>query len=104
LQALLDSGADRSVFPTELAAALGYRASDLKPRAVAVGVAGTAPAFAAERPLRVRVHGFAPREVVLDPIYVRGLDGALLGRRDFFACFVVAFAEVKQAVTLLPAA
>lgn len=98
---MVDSGADRTLLPKELAASLGIAQEELEPTPEGSGGAGDAwfPTWTSAHVLQARVivlhpepHGLQPwgPTVELTPEYADSTI-PLFGREDFFKIFTVTF-------------
>jgi hypothetical protein len=91
LRGLLDTGSDRTLMPSPLLQAFGYRNEDLEPQEVRRSF-GSATLSSVRRPLRVAIAGEPSSTAELRPLFAPDLPEILLGR-DFMATFNVSFVE-----------
>jgi hypothetical protein len=98
--AIIDSGADRSTFPTEWAEELGIKL-DLTccEKSTAETAGGRAELWIYKPGIKALIDGV---EHHLKATFCTGLEVALLGRKDFFAVYEVTFDERAQSFTLEP--
>lgn len=99
VRGLIDTGADRSVFPLPYASALGYDSSTLT-LAQGQQVQGKMDIWIATKPVQAAVSG-APAgfEFPLQPIFVGGALNILWGRDDFLRSWDIALSEARQRFT-----
>lgn len=98
--ALVDSGADRSLFNSEIATAIGLDLRKAETSSV-TGVTGQQPIFLVEE-LEVRVEHLDPIKVpasFIDSPFV----GALLGQDGFFDTYRIKFEKDHDAFEISPA-
>jgi hypothetical protein len=95
--ALVDSGANQSVLPLDLAKHLGIPLDATK-RRQGLGPGGSYDVFEATNVVVARIAGI---EVKLSPVLTSS-PFVLLGRSDFFSAFVVTIDERDSVVTLRP--
>ena len=98
--ALLDSGADRVIFPSELASHVGIYAIETGVRESAVGIAGQR-ADVYYHQLSIEVVGDL-RALPTEVGFSREIVLPILGRSFFRHFRVVAFGELKEEVELRP--
>jgi Retroviral aspartyl protease len=91
IQGLIDSGADKSVLPSEYAPLLGYSKDDLEPEEIDQ-VEGLAHGQDAQIPCSAYVRGDPKTTFPLQPLFVNTLD-ALWGRGDVMRAYVVTISE-----------
>lgn len=96
---LVDSGADSSCVPWDVAVGLGIRFDPSQPK-TGSGAGGPYSYYEALQDLRIRTE--AGPVVLVRPLVIPGLTQVLLGRRDFFASYAIQF--VRQVILLQPAA
>jgi hypothetical protein len=98
--ALLDSGADRCIFPAELASHVGIAAIETGARESAVGI-GSQRVDVYYHQLSIEIVG-DPRDLPTEVGFSREIRLPILGRSFFRHFRVVAFAELKEEVELKP--
>jgi hypothetical protein len=98
IQGLVDTGADRSVFPIEYVEELGYKVDDLVP--VELGqVEGSLSAWEAQKPCEAFVRGLESIKFEIQPLFAGNLD-ALWGRADLMMTYTVSVSERAQELSL----
>jgi hypothetical protein len=93
LEAVVDSGASRSLFSCAVLETLGYRREDLEESYIQSGSGVTKQYMATdESMLRVEIPAI-DHSLHVTPAFLEGLEGGLmlLGRTDFFRQFLVTF-------------
>lgn len=93
--ALVDSGADISLFDVSLAQALEINFSNVAPKMIG-GLGGLIEAFPATVQLRLQRH-----QLELSCLFAANVRLNLLGRQDFFRYFRVCFSEAHQFLELI---
>lgn len=88
MMGLMDSGADRTIFPAEALVGAGVVFDQLKPDGVGIGAGGTFETRLCEGSVYFRDWCFATEFQVAEAGH---LQQVLLGRADFFRTFVVRF-------------
>jgi hypothetical protein len=105
---VVDSGADRSLLPSSVAAALGFPEADLAPTPEGSGGAGNMWFPTWELPYAIKAHVIVPfpqprgvelwgPEIEMKPEWAKDTV-ALFGRADFFATFIVTFDQMASPV------
>jgi hypothetical protein len=88
IQAVVDSGADATVVPAEVAAALGIEWDKLPPGTRGGGVGGACEMRPVTMTIKYKEWNYSGPVMVAEPKY---LPVVLLGRTDFFGGFVARF-------------
>jgi hypothetical protein len=97
---LIDSGADSSMLPLQLADYLGIELSACR-EDQCLTAAGLTARYVWEEGIEAEVQALR-RRIHLDVSFVTGLPALLLGRSDFFAAFRVEIDERGQTFYLEP--
>lgn len=88
VQAIVDSGADTTVIPAEVAAALGIEWTKLPTGTKGLGVGGASEMRLVAMTVKYKEWKFSGPVTIAEP---KHLPVVLLGRTDFFQSFVVRF-------------
>lgn len=88
VQAIVDSGADTTVIPAEVAAAVGIEWAKLPAGAKGIGVGGSCEMRQVDMTIRYRGWKYSGPVAIAEP---KHLPVVLLGRTDFFEGFVARF-------------
>lgn len=99
---IVDSGADRSFFPMQIAARLGLILKDdlVEDQGTSRGVGSSFKTWSSTVTIRAQIvanfvtgpQTWGP-QIVLTPAFGKEIDSFLLGRDDFFAPFTVTFEQ-----------
>jgi hypothetical protein len=93
IQAVVDSGADTTLIPAEVAAALGIQWAKLSAGAVGGGVGGRIEMRPVDLTMRYAGWKYTGPVMIAQP---KGMPVVLLGRNDFFQSFVARFHWFKS--------
>ena len=96
VKALIDSGADCSLFQAEIAQFLGIPLERGR-RITLTGIGGKVPAFIHHIPIKIHRHSF-DCQIAFSPALKASVN--LLGRDNFFLPFLITFNERFQKVLL----
>jgi hypothetical protein len=99
----VDSGADATILPARWMAPLGVAAAECDPHDFLQHGGDIVPGWESRRELTMVVggHAFHVRPAFTD-LTIGVWDGAVLGRRDFFAAFDVLFSGRRDELRLYP--
>lgn len=93
VQAIVDSGADTTIVPAEVAAAVGVEWAKLAPGTKGLGVGGTCEMRLVDMAIKYKDWKYSGMVTIAEP---KHLPVVLLGRTDFFRYFVARFHWFKD--------
>ena len=93
VQAVVDSGADTTIVPAEIAAAVGVEWAQLPPGTKGLGVGGTCEMRLVDMTIKYKDWKYSGAVTIAEP---KHLPVVLLGRTDFFRYFVARFHWFKD--------